>query len=625
MNMRLNQDGVYETRRGSNRLNSTALGSGAAVTSIYDYRRPDGSGYTRHILVTCGQYLYEYNESTNTGTLLRELLSDTRPSWVTFGNTVGGSVAIMANGSDFLTYDGFAVTDITFAYDDPQVDVEFLAASGWTSTNWTGAFATGWTHTTAQTSVLSFSTAAAIGTTYYISWEVAGCTAGSFTIAFGGETKTGIETTNTLKTTATTTGNLQITPTANFDGTIVISVKPVVLNAVISSPRYLMVYDDRVLSAGSDDYPYRVYVSNTFDGTDWNYGDPDVGHYWLMSGASGDRITGLGQMYDYGVILQQFGISIITGADPDDTATSQIKVSHDYGTTSHWSIQTVGNIIYFADESFVYRGVLREAIDNGMMVEPISRHIQKKYGAIKSVGDIVSVYDPTFEEIQWGCDTGIGATRKDTILAYSVGLSGAQSTQASGNYRDVWAGWYEGFDPHCLAIVLDADDKPVIWRGDSRGFLYKMYESRQYKDESYAGVSVDVDTELVSAPYAPNGISTEKRMKTITPIAFQRFDSSLKLQWIIDGSYIKPSTARAISLYNRVPYWRDTTDTQRAQLWNSTVWNSRPYVIRPVTVDEPFRYIQLRLTSTGTNAQDETTYAGAEVLYQVHGLKHTQG
>ena len=622
INMRLNQDGVFETRRGSNRLNSTAAASGELITSIYDYRRPDGSGRTRHILVTAGKYLYEFDEDTNTVTQLRELLTDERPSWITFGNAVGGSVAIMANGTDFLSFNGFKVEDITFAESVPELGAEFLASTGWTSTNWTGSWTVGWSHTVDQSTALSSSTAAVASTKYYIDYTVSGRTDGSFTIAFGGKSKTGVEATGVFQPTTSTTDGLVITPSTKFNGTIIISIKVVTLTTHVSAPRYLYVYDDRALATGSNTYPYRIYASQTFDGTTWTYGDPYIGHYWLMDGASGDRVTGLGSMYSFGVIFQQFGVTIITGSDPADLANKQIGVAKKYGTTSHWSIQTVGNIIYFADETHINRGVLRDAVENGMMVEPISDNIDREYRNVKTTSDIVSVYDSEFEEIQWACDIGAASRKKNRIFAYSIRNSGMTS---DGLFRNVWCGWYNGFTPHTLAVVLDSNDKPVIWRGDNVGFIYKMYEPTQYQDVGSDGNDDYITTEIVTAPYYPYGVMRTKRLRMVTPLAFQRFDSALEAQWIVDGSYIKPSSARAITLYNRVPMWRDSTDTQRAQEWSTTVWNARPYIIRPVTVNEPFRYVQFRLTSDGTNAQDETAYAGLEVAYQVHGMKHPQG
>ncbi|HXQ34011.1 MAG TPA: hypothetical protein VN843_08370, partial [Anaerolineales bacterium] len=120
-----------------------------------------------------------------------------------------------------ITATGTALTD------QPTLGTEFLSGSGWTSTDWTGTWAAGWAHTTGNTSVLSFPTAAVVSTRYQIAYTVTGRTAGTFTLAFGGQSVASVSATGTFGPTATTTGNLTVTPTSTFDGTIVISIKAI--------------------------------------------------------------------------------------------------------------------------------------------------------------------------------------------------------------------------------------------------------------------------------------------------------------------------------------------------------------------------------------------------------------
>ena len=115
----------------------------------------------------------------------------------------------------------------TASTDLPTYSAEFLGSSGWTSTDWTGSFAAGWTHTTGNTTVLSSSTAAVAGVKYQIAFTVTGMTAGTFTVSFGGTTFAGYNATNAIGPTATSTAGLQITPTTDFNGTIVISIKSI--------------------------------------------------------------------------------------------------------------------------------------------------------------------------------------------------------------------------------------------------------------------------------------------------------------------------------------------------------------------------------------------------------------
>jgi len=116
--------------------------------------------------------------------------------------------------------------------DLPSYSAEFLDADDWTSTDWTGDWASGFDHTTGNTTPLSQAHAAVIGTKYQIAYTVTGRTAGSFTISFGGQSLAGITATGAFGPTATTTDNLVITPLSTFDGTIVISIKSITAEEV---------------------------------------------------------------------------------------------------------------------------------------------------------------------------------------------------------------------------------------------------------------------------------------------------------------------------------------------------------------------------------------------------------
>jgi hypothetical protein len=111
--------------------------------------------------------------------------------------------------------------------DLPPYSAEFLDADDWTSVDWTGDWASGFDHTTGNTTALSQAHAAVVGTKYQIAYTVTGRTAGSFTISFGGQSLAGISATGSFGPTATSTGNLVITPLSTFDGTIVISIKSI--------------------------------------------------------------------------------------------------------------------------------------------------------------------------------------------------------------------------------------------------------------------------------------------------------------------------------------------------------------------------------------------------------------
>jgi trimeric autotransporter adhesin len=113
------------------------------------------------------------------------------------------------------------------ATDSGVLGTELLTSTGWTTTGWTGNFVDGFQHTTGNTDVLSNTLAAVVNTYYQITYTITGRTAGSVTIAFGGQSVGSVTATGAFGPRATTTGNLTITPTSDFNGTIVISIRTI--------------------------------------------------------------------------------------------------------------------------------------------------------------------------------------------------------------------------------------------------------------------------------------------------------------------------------------------------------------------------------------------------------------
>ena len=111
--------------------------------------------------------------------------------------------------------------------DGGQLGAELLT-TGTGDASWTGtSFATGYTHSTGSVTTLTSALAPVINNLYQVSYTVTGRTAGSFNIAFGGATTAGITSSSAVGHKASTTGTLVITPTSDFNGTIVLSIKQI--------------------------------------------------------------------------------------------------------------------------------------------------------------------------------------------------------------------------------------------------------------------------------------------------------------------------------------------------------------------------------------------------------------
>ena len=111
--------------------------------------------------------------------------------------------------------------------DGGQLGAELLT-TGTGDASWTGtSFATGYTHVAGSATTLTSTLSPVVSNLYQVAYTVTGRTAGSFTIAFGGATTSGITASSAVGHKASTTGTLVITPTSDFNGTIVLSIKQI--------------------------------------------------------------------------------------------------------------------------------------------------------------------------------------------------------------------------------------------------------------------------------------------------------------------------------------------------------------------------------------------------------------
>ncbi|MEN6429728.1 MAG: hypothetical protein ABFC80_02640 [Coriobacteriales bacterium] len=133
------------------------------------------------------------------------------------------SVHGLTNAAGLIDKTGTPATDL------PTFSGEFLDAENWTlGAGWTGDFGTGFTHAkNSGTAALTHDHQAAVGTLYQVTYTVTGRTSGSFALAFGGQSISGISSTGTFGPKATTTDPLTITPTTDFDGTLVVRIKAI--------------------------------------------------------------------------------------------------------------------------------------------------------------------------------------------------------------------------------------------------------------------------------------------------------------------------------------------------------------------------------------------------------------
>jgi hypothetical protein len=151
---------------------------------------------------------------------------------------------IMQNGGTFtdagfrLDVNGTTRFIGTASSDTAPLGSELAAVTG-TGTNWTLAGTNlnvgGYTHATGSVDPLTTALAAVNGTYYQIAYTITGRTTGSITINYGGTSTSGITATGATGPLASSTAVLTITPTTDFNGTVVLSIKTISASAASST------------------------------------------------------------------------------------------------------------------------------------------------------------------------------------------------------------------------------------------------------------------------------------------------------------------------------------------------------------------------------------------------------
>jgi len=250
-----------------------------------------------------------------------------------FGNLLVGSSTnsgqmLQVTGTSLLN--GLSTIQGTTASDSGQLGTELLT-TGTGDASWTGtSFATGYTHVAGSTTTLTSTLAGVVNTFYQITYTVTGRTAGSFVIDFGGLTSSALTATGAVGPRATTTGTLVITPTSDFNGTIVLSIR------VITPSSASVTFNN---SAGSATNHIRISnsLTNTIIGRDSGQRNTTGTNNSFYGQAAGDsNTTGVGNSF-FGRVS---GLSNTTGAG-----------NSFFGNGSGQSNTTAGNNSFFGQSS----------------------------------------------------------------------------------------------------------------------------------------------------------------------------------------------------------------------------------------------------------------------------------
>lgn len=213
-------------------------------------------------------------------------------SFATNGFPFTGSAIItgslIATGSTI--FNGLNTIQGTVSTDNSITGSELLT-TGTSDASWTGtSFVTGYTHVVGSTTTLTSTVAAVINNFYLYVITVTGRTAGSFSISFGGSTFTGLTGNGQRSSIATTTDSLVITPTSDFNGTIVLSLR--IITPSSASVTYLRSDGGLSNQLRINLDPRNVFLGNSAGRNNFSGNNLGIQNTFIGAGSGRDNITG---------------------------------------------------------------------------------------------------------------------------------------------------------------------------------------------------------------------------------------------------------------------------------------------------------------------------------------------
>ena len=386
-----------------------------------------------------------------------------------------------------------------------------------------------------------------------------------------------------------------------------------------TAPKYLEVDDNVLWMAGDSALVYRLCYSESLDPTTIK-----ANSFFEIDSGEGTAITGLKRMENYLLVGKENALHLIIGSTFTDF--SRLRVTRNVGVSSHWSIQSVGNVVYFVNNNGIWLGRLRALQEDGMDTELISGNIQRRFQTISAGthNKISSVYDGANGQIIWAVNS-TSNTYYDEAFVLSLWHSDPTLAKPlkGPDPRFVWAGVWVGLKLQSLATVQNSNGVEVVHIGGNDGFVRTTLSTLR-KDNCAVGATTgtDIEWEINTIELFFPTTARTTRVKKFYPILFQKHNDSVQVEWVVDQSQRLPvdntgvADPRTITFTGNVPYWHESTSTDITTQWGTRIWAEKPIIQAQVTLK--WRGIMATsilfiLSADGTNALDDHSFAGFSV------------
>lgn len=281
--------------------------------------------------------------------------------------------------------------------------------------------------------------------------------------------------------------------------------------------KYICSHLGRMVMAGNNDFPFRVYLSSALEPENWSSTAPSNSTSLdLDDNGDPQGITGIISFQSRLYVFTRRSTYEITGTDP--TTFVVLRVSDGIGCIGHASIATIPNDIVFASDRGVHS---LKQLSSGRQTEStfLSRDIQRLWTELVNASrfaQFMAAYDETINSYVVTTVAGSDTTNSD-CLVYNIEFG-------------TWTQW-KSIDARSISLAFISNKKQLIIGRENGQIAYLGRPTRLDFGQSYGA-------RFKTGVLYPGGdITIEKRFISITVLASTTSPAAVGVSWNVDGKH----------------------------------------------------------------------------------------
>lgn len=279
--------------------------------------------------------------------------------------------------------------------------------------------------------------------------------------------------------------------------------------------KYLCAHLGRMVMAGNNNFPFRVYLSSSLEPENWSSVAPSNStSFDLDDNGDPQGITGIVSFQSRLYVFTRKTTYEITGTTPDTFVVT--IVSSGIGCVGHASIASVPNDVIFASDRGVHS--LRQT-NSGKVTETtfLSRDIQRMWTDLINMSkfsQFMAAYDENINSYVITVASGSDTANSD-VFAYNIELA-------------CWTQW-KNIAARSISIAFLNNKKYLIIGKEDGRIAYLNRPSRLDFGSAYSS------TFKTGILYPGGDLSVEKRFTSITILASTTASATIGVTWTVDG------------------------------------------------------------------------------------------